>query len=340
MANTSSRTLRLLSLLQTHRYWPGQELADRLGVSVRTLRRDVDRLRELGYPVDANRGVDGGYQLAAGAALPPLVIDDEEAVAVAIGLRVATQGAIAGIEESSVRALTKIIQVMPPRLRRRVDTLRTVTVPAAWTGGPTVDADVLTTLAQACRDEEQLRFSYTAHGGERSGRQVEPHRLVSLGRRWYLVAYDLTRHDWRSFRLDRVTEPRSTGTRFRPRQLPADDAAAFVRAGIDNRSVATAVEVLVHAPADSVRAKVGQWATVEQLGSENGENGENGEQRCRLLMTVDSLEWVLLTVGAVGAEFEVVSPPELTERVREWSARFGRAVAAGDAAPPGPRSRS
>ncbi|NYH90644.1 helix-turn-helix transcriptional regulator [Actinopolymorpha rutila] len=334
MANTSSRTLRLLSLLQTHRYWPGPELADRLGVSVRTLRRDVDRLRELGYPVDANRGVDGGYQLAAGAALPPLVIDDEEAVAVAIGLRVATQGAIAGIEESSVRALTKIIQVMPPRLRRRVDTLRTVTVPAAWTGGPTVDAEILTTLAQACRDEEQLRFSYTAHGGVRSERQVEPHRLVSLGRRWYLVAYDLTRHDWRSFRLDRVAEPRSTATRFRPRELPAEDAAAFVRAGIDNRAVATTVEVLVHAPAEDVRAKVGQWATVEEAGKESGgEIGEeNGGGRCRLLMTVDSLEWVLMTVGVVGAEFEVVSPPELTERVREWSARFGRAAAAGEGA--------
>ncbi len=334
MANTSSRTLRLLSLLQTHRYWPGRELADRLGVSVRTLRRDVDRLRELGYPVDANRGVDGGYQLAAGAALPPLVIDDDEAVAVALGLQVGAQGAIAGIEESSVRALAKITQVMPPRLRRRVDTLRTVTVPAAWTGGPTVDADILTTLAQACRDEEQVRFSYTAYAGERSERRVEPHRLVSLGRRWYLVAYDLTRHDWRSFRLDRVAEPRSTATRFRPRKLPAEDAAAFVRAGIDNRAVSTAVEVLVHATADEVRARVGQWATVEDAGPEAGvDNGEeageeNRRARCRLRMTVDSLDWVLLTVGMLGAEFEVVGPPELTELVREWSARFGRAAAA------------
>src|ERR1700716_2305137 len=159
MANTSSRTLRLLSLLQTHRYWPGNELAERLEVSVRTLRRDVDRLRELGYPVDAQRGIDGGYQLAAGAALPPLVLDDEEAVALAIGLRTAAQGAIAGIEDSSVRALAKLAQVMPPTLRRRVDALRSATISAVWGSGPSVDAGVLTVVAQACRDEERLRFS-------------------------------------------------------------------------------------------------------------------------------------------------------------------------------------
>src|SRR5438105_9075571 len=157
MANTSSRTLRLLSLLQTHRYWPGQELAERLEVSVRTLRRDVDRLRDLGYPVDAHRGVEGGYQLAAGAALPPLLLDDDEAVALAIGLRAAAQAAVAGIEESSVRALAKVIQIMPPRLRRRVEALRSATVPAVWGGaGPSVDAGVLTAIAQACRDEERL----------------------------------------------------------------------------------------------------------------------------------------------------------------------------------------
>src|ERR1700681_3404716 len=156
MANTSSRTLRLLSLLQNHRYWPGAELAGRLDISVRTLRRDVDRLRELGYPVDAQRGLDGGYQLAAGAALPPLLLDDEEAVALAIGLQAAAQGAVAGIEDASIRALTKLAQVMPPQLRRRVDALRSATVAAVWGGGPSVDAGVLTAVAQACRDEERV----------------------------------------------------------------------------------------------------------------------------------------------------------------------------------------
>jgi predicted DNA-binding transcriptional regulator YafY len=317
MADTSSRMLRLLSLLQTHRYWPGAELAGRLGVSVRTLRRDVDRLRELGYPVDAHRGVDGGYQLAPGAALPPLVLDDEEAVALAIGLRAAAQGAIAGIEESSIRALTKVVQVMPSRLRHRVDALRAATVPGVWGTGPTVDAGTLTAVAQACRDEERLRFSYTARGGEQTDRHVEPHRLVSLGRRWYLVAYDLTRHDWRSFRLDRLEDPCATGARFRPRELPADDAVAFVRAGIDNVPAAPqAVEAVVHAPAATVRAMVGQWATVEELDG----------RRCRLRMTADSLDWPTMALGAVGAEFEVVRPPELADHIREWAARFTRAT--------------
>src|SRR5918997_849018 len=190
MANTSSRTLRLLSLLQTHRYWPGPELADRLEVSVRTLRRDIDRLRELGYPVEASRGVDGGYQLAAGAALPPLVLDDEEAVALAVGLQTAAQGGVAGIAESSVRALTKVVQVMPPRLRRRVDALRAMTVPVTWGGrAPSTDPGVLTALAQACRDTERLEFGYTARSGERTDRHAEPLRLVSLGRRWDLLAH-------------------------------------------------------------------------------------------------------------------------------------------------------
>lgn len=282
MANTSSRTLQLLSLLQTHRYWPGAQLADRLEVSVRTLRRDIDRLRDLGYPVEAHRGVDGGYQLAAGAALPPLVIDDEEAVALAVGLQAAAQGAVAGIAESSVRALTKVVQVMPPRLRRRVEALRAMTVPAGWNGtGPTIEAGILTAIAQACRDTERLEFTYTAVGGEPTARQVEPHRLVALGRRWYLVGYDLTRHDWRSFRLDRLQQPRSTRTRFRPRQLPADDAAAFVRAGIENVPARHAVEALVHAPAVRVRDQVGRWGTVEDI----------DDQRCLLRMTPDSLDW-------------------------------------------------
>ncbi|WP_295121318.1 YafY family protein [uncultured Leifsonia sp.] len=209
MACTGSRTLQLLSLLQTHRYWPGQELADRPQVSPRTLRRDVERLRELGYPVDATRGVAGGYQLAAGASLPPLVVDDDEAVALAVGLRTAAQSGIAGVADASVRALAKVVQVMPPRLKRRVDALRVATLAADLRPAPVVDADALTVVAQACRDEERLAFSYTRRDGAASERAVEPHRLVSVGRRWYLVAYDLERHDWRSFRLDRMTTPRS-----------------------------------------------------------------------------------------------------------------------------------
>jgi predicted DNA-binding transcriptional regulator YafY len=210
MANTSARMLRLLSLLQTHRYWPGGELADRLEVSPRTLRRDVDRLRELGYPVDASRGVAGGYQLQAGAAVPPLLLDDEEAVAIAVGLRTAAAGAVAGFEETSVRALAKVIQLLPPRLRRRIDALQAVTSPGVLGGGPTLDASALTTIAMACRGEERLRFRYTPRAGDTSDRHVEPHRLVSLGRRWYLIAWDTGRGDWRSFRVDRLTAPALT----------------------------------------------------------------------------------------------------------------------------------
>ncbi|MFZ0173459.1 MAG: YafY family protein [Acidimicrobiales bacterium] len=318
MANTSSRTLRLLSLLQTHRYWPGVELAERLEVSVRTLRRDIDRLRELGYPVEAQRGVDGGYQLTAGAALPPLVLDDDEAVALGVGLQAAIQGGtVTGIAESSVRALTKLVQVMPSRLRRRVDALAAMTVPAAWgSTGPSVDPAVLTSIAQACRDNERLEFTYTDRGGERTTRHVEPHRLVLLGQRWYLVAFDNTRYDWRSFRLDRLAEPHSTEAHFLPRELPSADAAEFVRAGIDNLPAPHAVEARVHAPAAVVRSRLGSWGTVVAV----------DDASCLLQMTVDSLDWPTLALGATGADFEVLSPPELVDQIRDWALRFSRAA--------------
>ena len=319
MSNTSSRTLRLLSLLQTHRYWPGAELAARLEVSVRTLRRDVDRLRELGYPVEANRGVDGGYQLAAGAAMPPLVLDDEEAVALAVGLQAAAQGGVAGVAEASVRALAKVIPVMPPRLRRRVEALRSATVPVSWSGGPAVDPAVLTAIAQACRDTERLEFGYAAADGTRTQRHVEPFKLVPLGRRWYLVAYDLHRHGWRSFRLDRLDAPHATGARFRPRELPADDAAAFVRSGIEHAPWNHEVEAVVEAPPAAIRDRVGRWVTVEEI----------DDGRCRLRMTTDSLDWALLALGATGADFAVIGPPELRDRVRDWGERFARASGPG-----------
>jgi predicted DNA-binding transcriptional regulator YafY len=317
MADTSARTLRLLSLLEGRRYWPGAELAERLQVSARTLRRDVDRLRELGYPIQAQRGVDGGYQLAAGTALPPLVVDDEEAVALAVGLQLAAQGGVEGTAEASMRALAKVIQVMPARLRRRVEALSAATVPASWgsTGQAAVDPAILTTAAMACRDTERLRFSYTAASGEQTDRHVEPYRLVLLGRRWYLVGYDLTRQDWRSFRLDRLTEPRGTGARFRPRELPAADAAAFVRAGIGRATAVYEVEALVDAPAADVRERHGRYASVEEV----------SETRSRIRMTIDQLEWPMMLLGSLGVEFEVISPPELLDQVRDWARRFTRA---------------
>ena len=240
--------LRLLSLLQTHRYWPGPELSERLEVSARTLRRDVDRLRDLGYTVDAVRGAAGGYQLRAGGSLPPLLLEDDEAVAIAVGLRTAAVGAVA--DDRSVQALSKVLSLMPPRLRRQMDAVASQTdAPGPWEGAPVVDASVLTTLAQACRDSELVRFDYAAREAEVTHRRVEPLRLVSLGRRWYLVAWDRDRTDWRSFRLDRVTDPEPTGQRFRPRDLPADDALAFVQQGIRRMPQRHAVRVRLAMPA-------------------------------------------------------------------------------------------
>jgi predicted DNA-binding transcriptional regulator YafY len=346
MANTSSRALRLLSLLQNHRFWPGAELAERLGVSPRTLRRDVDRLRELGYPVTAHPGVDGGYQLASGAVLPPLVVDDEEAVALAVGLRLATQGAgMQGttgqgttgdtaqdaaehrtVAEAAARALAKVTQVMPARLRRRAEAVAAMTESASWDAAraaqaAAIDPDVLGSAALACRDAERIRFDYGAASGERTQRHVEPHRLVALDRRWYLVAYDLTRNDWRSFRLDRVIgAPRPTGARFRPRALPAADAAEFVRRNIAAVPSTWQVEVIIEAPAAVVRERIGRWATIE----------EDGPGRCRVAMTPgDSLDWPVIALGVAGADFQVLSPPELAELVGDWGARFTRAARPG-----------
>ncbi|NUS42595.1 MAG: YafY family transcriptional regulator [Mycobacteriaceae bacterium] len=318
MADTSFRMLRLLSLLQTHRHWPGGALADKLGVSVRTLRRDIDRLREFGYPVRAGRGVDGGYQLAPGAAMPPLVIDDDEAVAIAVGMQAAAQGAVPGIEEPAVRALTKVVQVMPPRLRKRMDALRAATAPTTFAGpqAPPLDPEVLIAAAQACRDCERVSFGYTAHAGRRSDRLAEPHRLVPLGRRWYLVAYDLARHDWRIFRLDRVTGIRRTGASFAPRPLPVEDAAEFVRFGILNVRAAFDVEVVLHAAAARIRPRVGRWASIAEL----------AEDTCLLRMSTDKLDDAAAILGSLGVDFDVRTPPELATVITEWSTRFTRAT--------------
>ena len=218
MADTdpTERALQLLSLLQTHRFWPGEELTARLGVSARTLRRDVDRLRSLGYPVDATPGSGGGYRLGAGAHLPPLLLDDDEAVAIAVGLRSAASASIEGMEDTALRALAKLEQVLPDRLRRRVLAVHTNVASLQWSNdGPVVDADALAVLALVCRDREQVRFDYRRRDGDDSSRLVEPFQLVSTGRRWYLVAWDVRRDDWRTFRLDRLERARHAGVRLR-----------------------------------------------------------------------------------------------------------------------------
>jgi len=318
--STSSRMLRLLSLLQSHRFWAGPELSARLEVSERTLRRDIDRLRVMGYPVSATRGVAGGYQLAGGAELPPLLLEDDEAIAIAVGLRAAAGGAVAGMEESSVRALSKVVRMLPPRLRRRVDALRVVLAPLPMSSsgtGPTIDAAALAVIAQASNDGERLRFDYTARDGATATRTVEPHRLVTLGRRWYLVAWDLDRADWRTFRVDRLRDPRSARYRFAPREVPGGDATAFVRSQLRAMPTRYAVDVTIHASAATVSDWLGDWAQVEPL----------GDEACRVRMAADALDWPVMILAALDAEIEVHEPPELRERLAGVAARFTRAVA-------------
>jgi predicted DNA-binding transcriptional regulator YafY len=313
MPDPTARVLALLSLLESRRYWPGTELAGRLGVSERTLRRDVDRLRELGYPVAAARGVGGGYQLAAGAALPPLVLDDDEAVALVVGLHAATDNEVAGVAEPSVRALAKTLTLLPPRLRRRADALRASTVFAPWR--ETVHAiprDLLDVVAGACHDGVRLGFSYTARDGAATERYVEPYRLVVLSRRWYLLAFDLDRDDWRTFRVDRMTEARATATPFTPRELPADPAA-FVRDAVEQAPPrGHHIVVDVDADAATVEARIGRWATAEATGPES----------CRVRMTADELEWPAFALMLLGAEFTVREPDEFLAYLAEVGRRF------------------
>jgi predicted DNA-binding transcriptional regulator YafY len=318
MANTSGRMLRLISLLQTHRSWPGGELADRLGVSERTLRRDIDRLRGLGYPVAAAPGVGGGYQLEAGATLPPLLLDDDEAIAIAVALRSSAAGGIDGIEETSVRALTKVVRTMPPRLRARVDTLRAVTAPAPIGGGPSVSAGAIATLAQACQDRERLRFEYTVRGGDQATRLVEPDRLVTLGRRWYLIAWDADRKDWRTFRVDRLHDPRSTRYRFEPRALPGGDPVAFVRDQIAAIPMRYRVSIRVERPAAELQAGFGRWVQVDPVGPTTSV----------IRIAVDALDWPMMLLAGLDGPFEVLEPPELIERVRRAGIDFAAAAAA------------
>ena len=316
MLETSARLLRLLSLLQARRDWTGTELAARLGVTTRTIRNDMDRLRGLGYPVDARPGVAGGYRLGTGGALPPLLLDDEEAVAVAIGLRAAASGSIVGIEETSVRALVKLQQVLPSRLRRKVSAFQSSALPMP-SRGPRVDPDVLTTIASACRDHEQLRFDYQAHSGTASRRSVEPYRLVNDRRRWYLVAWDTDRDAWRTFRVDRI-EPRTpTGVRFTPRALPPDrEIAAQVARGIGEATWRYRARVIVHAPAAHVRDRMPIPVEVEPL----------GEDQCAFEPGSDHPEMLALYLGLLDADFTIADSPELIDALRRLTRRYQRAI--------------
>jgi predicted DNA-binding transcriptional regulator YafY len=310
---SAARLLSLLSLLQTPREWPGSELARRLEVSSRTVRRDVERLRDLGYPVEATMGAEGGYRLVAGAAIPPLLLDDEEAVAIAVGLRAAAGQAIAGIEEAAVRALTKLERVLPSRLRYRVGALGAATVPLVTGDAPAVDPSQLTGIAAAVANTERLRFAYQDGGGAESRRHVEPYRLVATGRRWYLIAFDLDRDAWRVFRVDRIANAQPTAARYRPRELPEKDPTAFVTSKLYSTMPTYEAVVVVDLPAAEVPPHLG---TVEPV----------DDHHSRVRAGADTLPWLAFRFATAGCEFTVEQPPELVDYLRNLGGRVARAT--------------
>jgi len=313
----SARLLRLLSLLQTPRDWTGTELAQRLEVSPRTIRNDVERLRALGYPVHATRGSVGGYRLEAGTSMPPLLLEDDEAVAVAIGLRTATGGAVTGIEETSLRALAKLEQVLPPRLRRQVATLQGVTVHVRRRPVTTIDPTMLTEIARLAREHFTLRFDYSDRRQTASQRRIEPYRIVNAGQRWYLVAWDLDRDDWRTFRVDRIQAGMSPGHRFAPRELTDAAVEALIARGVPVEARRHQARVVVHAPAAELAERFGPW-----LGTITAVD----DTSCTLETGADNLEMLAAYLGLLGADFSVREPPELVAAVTALAARFAAAT--------------
>lgn len=312
------RLLDLLALFQQRRYWSGQELAARLDVSSRTLRRDIEQLRELGYPVEATRGTYGGYQLAAGGSMPPLVMDEQEAVAVVLGLQAMTATTVEAAQSASVRMLAKIVQVMPPRLRRRVNALTAIDVatPNLTSMPPPVGIETLSILTQACRDADVVTFTYSGSRADPSSRRVEPHHVVLLGRTWYLICLDLNKQDWRTMRLDRIERPQLTKRPFLRRTLPANQTPAqFVQAWLGHDEGALEVEVIIDAPLSRVKDVVGRWGTVSEDGSET-----------RLTMRIDDYAWIAHLLGAIGRPFKVVAPPELEAYLTDWTQLFARSL--------------
>lgn len=322
MLSTSARLLRLATLLQSRRHWPGAALSEELGVDARTVRRDVDRLRELGYPVEASSGVGGGYALGRGADLPPLVLDDEEAVALAIALR-AAGATVGGIEATSLRLLGKLDQLMPTRLRRRATALHAVTLSLRGGMPPLVDAGMLSEIATACRDAYVLRFGYRSHAGDPSQRHVQPLRLANYGRRWYLIAWDIDRSDWRSFRVDRMDKARATGESFLPRPVPVDVATRLER-GIAYEPFACRITVRLHGRVEELQGVLPVWCGV--LEPETATHS-------LLHVGAESPEHLLAQVLMIGQDVELVEGEAMTPELREVLSRMGALFAVEPVAP-------
>ncbi|GAA2104485.1 YafY family protein [Streptomyces albiaxialis] len=313
-----ARMLRLLSLLQTRREWSGTELADRLGVTTRTVRRDIDRLRELDYPVEGTTGHAGGYRLASGTAMPPLLLDDDEATATAVALRTAA-GHLTGMEETSLRALAKLEQVLPARLRTQVAALQQTTAAIGWeTGGPRLAPELLATLAAACRDHETLTFDYTTRHGTAAPRRVEPHHLISSGGLWYLLAHDTGRDDWRVYRLDRIAGPAPTRHHFTPRPVPGGDPAAYVAEKIATAPTRYRAVATVHAPADTLRCR--SWALPARIKPLD-------ERTCTVDCSGNHLPAIVQTLAALDTDYDLDADPEVTAHLRRTAERLHHATA-------------
>jgi predicted DNA-binding transcriptional regulator YafY len=316
VSETTGRVLQLLGLLQSRRVWTGEELAERLGVTGRSVRRDVDRLRDLGYPVHASKGHGGGYQLGAGAALPPLLLDPEEAVAMAVCLRVAAGGSVAGVGESALRALSKLDQVMPARLRSQVAAVHDATVTLTSGQGDTpVEPDVLMTLARASRDHEHVTAGYVDVRGNATQRRLEPYQLVTTGRRWYVLAFDRDKDDWRSLRLDRMADVKAVGSTFTPREAP--DAADYVRRAVSTSSYPYVARIRYYASADVIAGAFPATAVQVQ---------PDGPEQCIVTTGADDPAHMVPWLAMPGIDFEVLEPPEVAEAVTVVAERLRRAA--------------
>lgn len=314
MPSTGERMLELLALLQVRHRWSGQELADRLEVSPRTLRRDIERLRDLGYPVQADRGLEGGYRLGVGTKLPPLLVNEDEAVAIAIGLLSAADQPISGIADSSMSALIKVGQSLPAPLQRRVRSISSAVNATPTETTDSVPMATLATLARASRDGELVWFSYESARGNAGPRHVEPHHMVRLDQRWYLIAWDLDRADWRTFRLDRIVDPRSTSRRFSARSLPAPDPDTYVRQTIAALRSVYDVELVVDAPIEAVRRHLGPWASATEV----------DVGMTRIQMNIPDLGWAVLMLAVLNVDIQRVEPAELRSLLRDLAERFRR----------------
>lgn len=317
MSAISARVLELLTLLQSRRHWSGQELARRLEVSPRTLRRDVESLQDLGYPITTTRGTGGGYQLAPGGSLPPLVLNEDEAAAVVIALKEAATGTHPTEATAAVSALAKIVQVFPAKIRRRVDSLqRMATLPGPYGTPATVDTTVLTTFALAARDHETVIFDYTDSKGASTSRRVQPHHVVSLDQRLYLIAHDLDRADWRIFRIDRASNAQRTRQIFTPRPLPVEDPAEYVRSRLYGAWTVYEVTATVEAPAEDVQEKLGGW----------GEATPVNEKSCAVRIPTSDLDWATFALAGLHVPFTIHGPEEAITHAAGWGSRLTAAA--------------